>query len=141
MTFGSVYIAGHQGLVGSALLRDLQKHGYRNIIVRTHKELDLRNSEKVREFFARNRPQAVIVAAARVGGIKANNDFPVEFLLARPRLRPAGSRVARSCWEQRQLGERPRSGGTEVLLKFRGIARALSAYCVWVFDSCMHLQG
>ena len=81
MTFGSVYVAGHRGLVGSALLRDLQKHGYRNIIVRTHNELDLRNTEKVREFFATNKPDAVVVAAARVGGIKANNDFPVEFLL------------------------------------------------------------
>jgi len=81
MTFGSVYLAGHRGLVGSALLRDLQKHGYRNLIVRTHHELDLRNTEKVREFFAANRPDAVVVAAARVGGIMANNDLPVEFLL------------------------------------------------------------
>jgi GDP-L-fucose synthase len=81
MTFGSVYIAGHRGLVGSVLLRDLQKHGYRNIIVRTHSELDLRNTENVREFFAANKPDAVVVAAARVGGIKANNDLPVEFLL------------------------------------------------------------
>ena len=81
MTFGSVYIAGHRGLVGSALLRDLQKHGYRNLIVRTHNELDLRNTENVREFFAANRPDAVVVAAARVGGIKANNDLRVEFLL------------------------------------------------------------
>jgi GDP-L-fucose synthase len=81
MTFGSVYVAGHRGLVGRALLRDLQKHGYRNIIIRTHNELDLRNTEKVREFFATNRPDAVLVAAARVGGIKANNDLPVEFLL------------------------------------------------------------
>jgi len=81
MTFGSVYIAGHSGLVGSALLRDLQKHGYRNLIVRTHTELDLRNTANVRQFFAATRPDAVVVAAARVGGIKANNDFPVEFLL------------------------------------------------------------
>jgi len=81
MTFGSAYIAGHRGLVGSALLRNLQKHGYRNIIVRTHSELDLRHTENVREFFATNKPDAVVVAAARVGGIKANNDFPVEFLL------------------------------------------------------------
>jgi GDP-L-fucose synthase len=69
MTFGS--IAGHRGLVGSALLRDLQKHGYRNIIVRTHTELELRDGENVREFFATNRPDAVVVPAARVGGIKA----------------------------------------------------------------------
>jgi GDP-L-fucose synthase len=81
MTFGSVYIAGHRGLVGSALLRDLQKHGYQNIIVRTHNELDVRNTEAVREFFATNKPEVVVAAAARVGGIKANNDLPVEFLL------------------------------------------------------------
>jgi len=81
MTFGSVYIAGHRGLVGSALLLNLQKHGYRNIIVRTHHELDLRHTENVREFFATNKPGAVVVAAARVGGIHANNDLAVEFLL------------------------------------------------------------
>jgi nucleoside-diphosphate-sugar epimerase len=83
MMFGSVYIAGHRGLVGSALLRNLQKHGYRNIIVRTHNELDLRNTEDVREFFATNKPDAVVVAAARVGGIKANNDLPVGLLVAK----------------------------------------------------------
>src|ERR1700736_2772495 len=81
MTYGSVYIAGHRGLVGSALLRNLQKNGYRNIFVRTHEELDLRNTEDVREFFASAKPDAVVVAAARVGGIKANHDLPVEFLL------------------------------------------------------------
>jgi GDP-L-fucose synthase len=81
MTFGSVYIAGHRGLVGSALLRNLQKHGYRNTIVRTRDELDLRNAGDVRQFFSTTRPDAVVVAAARVGGIKANYDFPVEFLL------------------------------------------------------------
>jgi GDP-L-fucose synthase len=81
MRFGSVYIAGHRGLVGSALLCNLQKHGYRNIIVRTRDELDLRNTEAVQRFFSKAKPDAVIVAAARVGGIKANNDLPVEFLL------------------------------------------------------------
>ena len=81
MTYGSVYIAGHRGLVGSALLRNLQKNGYRNIFVRTHEELDLRDTEDVREFFASAKPDAVVVAAARVGGIKANHDLPVEFLL------------------------------------------------------------
>ena len=81
MTFGSVYIAGHRGLVGSALLRNLQKHGYRNVIVRTRDELDLRNAGDVRQFFSKTRPDAIVVAAARVGGIKANYDFPVEFLL------------------------------------------------------------
>src|ERR1700737_155500 len=81
MTYGSVYIAGHRGLVGSALLRNLQKNGYRNIFVRTHQELDLRNSEDVRKYFSEIRPEAVVIAAAKVGGIQANSIFPVEFLL------------------------------------------------------------
>jgi GDP-L-fucose synthase len=81
MTFGSVYIAGHRGLVGSALFCHLQKHGYQKIFVRTHQELDLRKTEDVREFLASSKPDAVVIAAARVGGIKANNDLPVEFLL------------------------------------------------------------
>ncbi len=81
MTFRSVYVAGHKGLVGSALLRNLQKNGYKNILVRTRQELDLRQSEDVRNFFSQAKPEAVIVAAAKVGGIKANSDYPVEFLL------------------------------------------------------------
>ena len=81
MTFRSVYVAGHKGLVGSALLRHLQKNGYRNILVRTRQELDLRQSDAVRNFFSQAKPEAVVVAAAKVGGIKANSDYPVEFLL------------------------------------------------------------
>jgi len=81
MTSGSVYVAGHRGLVGSALLRNLQKHGYQKPIVRTHRELDLRNADGVRDLFAKERPDLVVIAAARVGGIKANDDLPVEFLL------------------------------------------------------------
>jgi len=81
MRFQSVYVAGHKGLVGSALLRHLQKNGYRNILVRTRQELDLRQSDAVRNFFSQARPEAVVVAAAKVGGIKANSDYPVEFLL------------------------------------------------------------
>jgi GDP-L-fucose synthase len=81
MAFQSVYVAGHKGLVGSALMRALQKKGYKKILVQTHKELDLRNEERVREFFSKARPEAVVIAAARVGGIKANSDYPVEFLL------------------------------------------------------------
>ena len=76
-----MYVAGHRGLVGSALVRNLQENGYRNILLRTRKELDLRNSDKVREFFSESRPEAVIIAAAKVGGIQANSTFPVEFLL------------------------------------------------------------
>jgi GDP-L-fucose synthase len=81
MTFQSVYVAGHKGLVGSALLRNLQKNGYRNLLVRTRQELDLRQSDDVRNFFSRAKPEAVVIAAAKVGGIKANSDYPVEFLL------------------------------------------------------------
>jgi GDP-L-fucose synthase len=81
MSFESIYVAGHRGLVGSAVLRNLEKNGYRNVLVRTRQQLDLRNAENVRKFFSATRPQAVIVAAAKVGGIKANSDYPVEFLL------------------------------------------------------------
>jgi GDP-L-fucose synthase len=81
MMFQSIYVAGHKGLVGSALLRHLQKNGYRNILVRTRQELDLRKSDDVRKFFSQAKPEAVVVAAAKVGGIKANSDYPVEFLL------------------------------------------------------------
>ena len=86
MRFGPVYIAGHRGLVGSALLQNLQKHGYQNTIVRTHAELDLLDTEHVRRFFAKEKPEVVVVAAARVGGIKANSDRPVEFLLENLRI-------------------------------------------------------
>src|SRR5215469_1717615 len=81
MMFRSVYIAGHKGLVGSALLRNLQKNGYRNILVRTRQELDLRQSDDVHIFFSQAKPEAVVVAAAKVGGIKANSEYPVDFLL------------------------------------------------------------
>lgn len=76
-----VYIAGHRGLVGSALQRDLQSQGFTNVIVRSKAELDLRDKNAVRAFFENVRPDYVIDAAAKVGGIKANYDFPVEFLL------------------------------------------------------------
>jgi GDP-L-fucose synthase len=81
MRFRSVYVAGHGGLVGSAVVRNLEKNGYSNILVRSHRELDLRDLEGVRKFFAETRPEAVVIAAAKVGGIHANSAFPVEFLL------------------------------------------------------------
>lgn len=77
----SVFIAGHRGLAGGAILRELQAQGYTNLITRTRGELDLTEREKVRQFFENTRPAVVVVAAAKVGGIKANNDYPVEFLL------------------------------------------------------------
>jgi GDP-L-fucose synthase len=81
MKFGSVYIAGHRGLVGGAVFRNLAEHGYRNLHGRTKSELNLRNEKAVRAFFDEVRPEAVIIAAAKVGGIKANDDHPVDFLL------------------------------------------------------------
>jgi GDP-L-fucose synthase len=76
-----VFIAGHRGLAGSAILRELQGHEYSNLLTRSHAELELRDRAAVRRFFEETQPKIVVVAAARVGGIKANNDFPVEFLL------------------------------------------------------------
>jgi GDP-L-fucose synthase len=81
MRFQSIYVGGHQGLVGSAVVRNLKEHGCQNILVRTREELDLRGLEEVRRFFAEARPEAVIIAAAKVGGIQANYEFPVDFLL------------------------------------------------------------
>jgi len=77
----SVYIAGHTGLVGSALVRALEIQGYTNLVLRTSAELDLRDQEAVRSFFDSSRPEYVIVAAAHVGGILANSTFPVPFLV------------------------------------------------------------
>ena len=76
-----IFVAGHRGLAGGAIHRELQRCGYTNLITRPSKELNLRDREATRAFFEKERPQAVVVAAAKVGGIKANNDFPVEFLL------------------------------------------------------------
>jgi GDP-L-fucose synthase len=81
MRFRSVYVAGHRGLVGRALVHNLQENGYRNILVRTHQELDLRIAEDVRRFFSEAKPEAVVIAAAKVGGIHANSILPVDFLL------------------------------------------------------------
>lgn len=76
-----LYIAGHRGLVGSAIKRELERKGYTNIIVRTHSELDLTDSKAVAEFFDQEKPDWVIQAAAKVGGILGNNTYPVEFML------------------------------------------------------------
>lgn len=75
-----VYIAGHRGLVGSALVRNLEARGFKNIICRNHKELDLTNQNEVREFFKIEKPEYVFLAAAKVGGIHANNTYPAEFI-------------------------------------------------------------
>ncbi len=81
MNFNSkIFVAGHRGMVGSAIVRKLQKEGYTHIITRTSKELDLRNQQAVEEFFQNEKPEYVFLAAAKVGGILANNTYRAEFL-------------------------------------------------------------
>ena len=75
-----IYVAGHRGLVGSAIMRKLKKEGYNNLVYRTSSELDLRRQEKVEEFFKKEKPEYVILAAAKVGGIQANDTYSAEFL-------------------------------------------------------------
>lgn len=75
-----IYIAGHRGLVGSAILRKLEKEGYSNLVYRTSSELDLRDKQAVDQFFAEERPEYVFLAAAKVGGIVANNEYPADFI-------------------------------------------------------------
>lgn len=75
-----IYIAGHRGMVGSAIYRKLKASGYENLVLRTSSELDLRNQENVRSFIGQEKPDAVIIAAAKVGGILANENYPYEFL-------------------------------------------------------------
>jgi len=75
-----IYIAGHRGMVGSAIMRNLQKKGYNNIITRTSAELDLRNSQAVSDFFTAEKPEYVFLAAAKVGGIQANNIYRADFI-------------------------------------------------------------
>ena len=77
-----IYVAGHRGLAGSALVRQLNAKGYHNLLVRTHSELDLTEQGAVHDFFAQENPEYVFLAAAKVGGIYANNAYPVEFLMS-----------------------------------------------------------
>lgn len=79
-TQSKIYIAGHRGMVGSAIIRTLQAQGYTNFITRTHDELDLTNQAAVRSFFESEKPDQVYLAAAKVGGIHANNTYPAEFI-------------------------------------------------------------
>ncbi len=76
----SIYVAGHRGLLGRALVKKLRTHGYRNLLLRTREELDLRRQHSVNSFFESERPEFVILAAARVGGILANDRYPADFL-------------------------------------------------------------
>ncbi|MCR9140735.1 MAG: GDP-L-fucose synthase [bacterium] len=75
-----IYVAGHRGLVGSAIMRVLERDGYTNVISRTHKELDLIDRKQTDEFFAKEKPEYVFLAAAMVGGIHANNTYPADFI-------------------------------------------------------------
>jgi len=76
-----IFVAGHRGLAGGAILRGLQRAGYTDLLTRSSRELDLRERGTTRAFFEKEQPRVVVMAAAKVGGIKANSDFPVEFLL------------------------------------------------------------
>jgi GDP-L-fucose synthase len=77
-----IYIAGHRGLAGSAIVRELQRQGYTNLVTRTHAELDLEDAVATQRFFEQERPELVFLAAAKVGGILANNTYPVDFLMS-----------------------------------------------------------
>ncbi|WP_342043022.1 GDP-L-fucose synthase [Bacillus sp. OTU2372] len=79
-TNSKIYVAGHRGLVGSAIVRKLEEKGYTNLVYRTSKELDLRDKNAVDQFFAEEKPEFVFLAAARVGGIVANNEYPADFI-------------------------------------------------------------
>src|SRR6266446_9364151 len=91
-----IFVAGHRGMVGSALVRRLQAEGFSNVVTRDRALLDLTDESAVAEFFAKEKPAIVIDAAAKVGGIKANNDFPVEFLLGNLRIQ---NNIIRSAYE------------------------------------------
>src|SRR5450830_253872 len=75
-----IYVAGHRGLVGSAIIKNLQSKGYTNLLTRTHAELDLTDQKATESFFEQEKPEHVFLAAARVGGIMANNTYPAEFI-------------------------------------------------------------
>ena len=77
-----IYVAGHRGLAGSAIVRELQRQGYTNLVTRTHAELNLEDAAATQQFFNQERPEIVFLAAAKVGGIHANNTLPVDFLMS-----------------------------------------------------------
>ncbi|MDQ0849082.1 GDP-L-fucose synthase [Arthrobacter sp. B3I9] len=97
------YIAGHRGLVGSALWRHLKYEGFTNLVGRTSEELDLKNRTDVFEFFAATKPRYVVLAAAKVGGIHANNTYPVDFLSDNLRIQVNVLDAARECGVERLL--------------------------------------
>src|SRR5947208_6463560 len=91
-----IFVAGHRGMVGSAVMRRLKTEAFSNLVTRERAQLDLTNESAVAKFFERERPHIVLVAAAKVGGIKANNDYPVEFLVENLRIQ---NNVIRSAYE------------------------------------------
>lgn len=98
-----VYVAGHRGLAGSAILRRLRSAGYENLVTRTREELDLRDARAVEEFFESERPEYVFMAAARVGGILANDTYPVEFLQDNLQMQLDVIRAAHRCGVRKLL--------------------------------------
>ena len=78
-TTDKIYVAGHRGMVGSAIVRKLTEEGFTNIVTKTSSELDLRNQQNVKDFFDNEKPEYVFLAAANVGGIMANNTYKAEF--------------------------------------------------------------
>ena len=98
-----IYIAGHRGLVGSALIRNLEKEWFSNLIFRTHTELDLLNQKSVKEFFQSEKPEYVFLAAAKVGGLVANNTYPVAFLQDNLRIQMNVIESAYKSWVKKLL--------------------------------------
>ncbi|MEO8729098.1 MAG: GDP-L-fucose synthase [Rhodoferax sp.] len=96
-----IYVAGHRGLAGGAILRTLQARGYNNLVVRTHAELDLEDGAATQQFFEQERPDVVFLAAAKVGGIHANNTYPVDFLMGNLLIEANIFRAAHACGVQR----------------------------------------
>lgn len=98
-----IYVAGHRGLAGSAVLRELKRQGYAHVIVRTHAQLDLENWEQTRRFFDEQRPQIVFLCAAKVGGILANDTRPADFLLRNLLIETHVMRAAHAAGVQRLI--------------------------------------
>lgn len=93
-----IFVAGHKGLVGSAIVRSLQSQGFKNILTKTHKELDLTDQAAVEEFFSKEKPEYVFLAAAKVGGIYANNTYPAEFAYSNMQIQ---CNIVNSSWKNK----------------------------------------